>query len=439
MNLKQRFLTQNMLTLIVTIIITGCAGFCYNYFYNLLNKTQASNFLGETATVMMENDNIIYNSEEFSSLQIKEMLMNISVKNNCFEHKNIKYSINAENFTSSSGDKYILITLNPVTNAGNYYRKLIVFVFITFVTVFVAASIVVQKQNMKNIIIPITDLTKETEKLRTGMLETAITDQGYGEIKELGSAVEQLRLQLKNSIYYQQKFDENRKFLISSISHDLKTPVTSIRGYLDGVLDGVATTEEKKMNYLSKAIDKTKLINIMIEDLLLYSKLDLNQMPFEKEKVNIVKYMENCAEDISAEFEHENKRIIFENELSDEYFVIIDSEKFQRVVQNILDNAKRSIEKEVGQLKIILRETNSSVIIEFKDNGKGISKDDLPYIFDRFYRADTARAIEGSSGLGLAIAKQIVEGFGGRIWAISEIDEGASFIISLKKLIGVIA
>ncbi len=78
---------------------------------------------------------------------------------------------------------------------------------------------------MKNIIIPITNLTKEMEKLRIGELETAITDKGYGEIRELGIAIEQLRLQLKNSIYYQQRVDENRKFLISSISHDLKTPL----------------------------------------------------------------------------------------------------------------------------------------------------------------------------------------------------------------------
>lgn len=434
MNLKHRFLIQSTLILIGTIVITGCLGFAYTYFYNLLNESHVTGGVGQTAVIVMQDNEIVYNSEDFTMLQIKEMLMNLSIENNHYEYEGKRYSINSENFYIPDGGKYIIITLNEIINIGDYYNSFIAFTFIAFLIVFIIGSIIVQKQNMKDIIRPITDLTKETEKLRIGELETAITDKGYGEVKELRSAIEQLRLQLKNSIYYQQKVDENRKFLISSISHDLKTPVTSIRGYIDGVLDGIADTDEKRQYYLSRAIEKTKIINTMIEDLLLYSKLDLNQMTFEKENVNIVKYMESCMDDSSEEFIRENKKIIFENNLSNPYFVIIDIAKFKRVLQNIMDNAKRNIEKQTGQLKIILRETNSSVLVEFKDNGKGINKQDLPYVFDRFYRADIAREVKGSSGLGLAIAKQIVEGLNGRIWAVSEEGHGASIIISLKKV-----
>ncbi len=434
MNLKQKFLAQSILCLTATIIITSCAMFIYIYFYDLFNKTSFSSGLGDTAIIVIENDNIIYNNEEFSGLEIKEMLMNISVEDNYYNHDNIDYRLDLEKFTTLNNEKHMIITLNPIVNIGHVYIRLIIFVFIIFLLVFSLASTIVQKQNMKNIITPIINLREETERLRNGELEAAITDQGYGEVKDLGNSVEQLRLQLKNSIYYQQKIDDNRKFLISSISHDLKTPVTSIRGYLDGVLDGVADTEEKKKYYISKAIDKTKLINTMIEDLLLYSKLDLNQMPFAKEEVNIVKYMENCLEDSVSEFERENKKLLIENHLSSEPIIKIDSEKFKRVIQNIMDNSKRNIDYNYGLLTIILRDTKSSVIIEFKDNGRGINHEDLPYVFERFYRADTARTIEGSSGMGLAIAKQIVEGLGGRIWAISENGEGASIMISLKKL-----
>lgn len=429
MNLKQRFLTQTMMIFLVTIIITVCAGFVYNYFYNLLQST-APGVLKEASVIVMEDQGIIYNNENFSKFQIKEMLMNISIGKNYYDIDGIKYSTKSEKFTALNGD-YTVLTLVP-TGQGNYYKGLMLIVFSTFFICFAVVSIVVQKKNNKNIIIPIINLTRETEKLRKGQLETAITEHGFGEIKELEIAVEQLRLELKNSIYHQQKSDENRKFLISSISHDLKTPVTSIRGYIEGVIDKVADTDERKEYYLLKAVDKTKLISTMIEDLLLYSKLDLNQMSFEKQNVDINKYMESCIDDSIREFGLQNKLIILQNKLTKRYFVTIDNEKFKRVVQNIVDNARANIE-EKGLLKIILRETNSSVIIEFKDNGKGIAKEDLPQIFDRFYRADIARTVEGSSGLGLAISKQIVEGLKGRIWAISEAGQGTSIMISLKK------
>ena len=435
MKLRQRFLTQNILILISTVFVTGCFVFAYIQFYNILDNSHITKGIGQTANIIIENDIIIHHSNEFSKLEIKEIIMNFSFNNNYYEHKSNKYRINTEEFIAQNGNNYRIITLSQIVDIGDCYRKLIIFIFIIFFISFIIANLIVQRKNMKELIIPITNLTVEMEKLKIGELDTSITDTGYDEIRKLATAIEEMRLQLKNSIYYREKLDNNRKFLISSISHDLKTPVTSIRGYIDGVLDGIADTYEKKQYYLSKAIEKTKLINTMVEDLLLYSKLDLNQMPFEKTRVNIIKYLEDCIEDNVMNFTHENKKIIFENQLLTEFFVLMDTRKFKRVIQNIIDNAKRNIEVEMGQLRIILREISSFIIIEFQDNGKGINENDLPYIFDRFYRADTARTVAGSSGLGLAITKQIVEGHGGRIWATSEVGQGTSIIISLKKAV----
>jgi len=118
--------------------------------------------------------------------------------------------------------------------------------------------------------------------------------------------------------------------------------------------------------------------------------------------------------------------------LKETVFVLIDRERFKRVIQNILDNAKKFMEKADGQVDIILRETRTSAIIEIRDNGKGIPENDLPHIFERFYRADPSRKSDGS-GLGLAIAKQIVEGHEGKIWVRSTVGEGTRMMISLKK------
>ena len=172
-----------------------------------------------------------------------------------------------------------------------FYRQLILFVIVIFLITFLIASIIMQHMNMKNIIGPVVRLKAETEKLSEGELDAEVADEGYGEVNELTQAVESLRLRLKETVASQERYDDNRKFLTSSISHDLKTPVTAVRGYIEGVLDGVADTPEKQSYYLTKALDKTVLITNMIDDLLLYSKLDLNQLPFDYEMVDIARYL----------------------------------------------------------------------------------------------------------------------------------------------------
>ena len=144
--------------------------------------------------------------------------------------------------------------------------------------------------------------------------------------------------------------------------------------------------------------------------------------------------MEDCICESSYDFELEGKKIVLENHTQGSLMINIDTEKFRRVVQNIMDNARKNIVPG-GVLTVILREMSARVIMEFKDNGKGIKKEALPHIFDRFYRADSARTV-GGGGLGLAIAKQIVEGMGGRIWATSVFGEGTSILISLKHTKG---
>jgi len=130
----------------------------------------------------------------------------------------------------------------------------------------------------------------------------------------------------------------------------------------------------------------------MIEDLLLYSKLDLNQIPFHFEKTDIVKYFEDCNAEQEPELEKSNISLKFENRLKEHISVMLDRERMRRVIVNIIDNAKKYMDKEKGEISITLRETSSTVIAEIKDNGSGISKEDLPHIFDRFYRADAARS-----------------------------------------------
>lgn len=259
----------------------------------------------------------------------------------------------------------------------------------------------------RGIITPISRLRDAAVKISEGDLSCGIAEEGEGEVRELCRTLEFMRIKLKESIYLQQKYDENRKFLVSSISHDLKTPVTSIKGYIEGIIDGVAKTPEKNGGIPGNGTIKGDSGERMIDDLLLYSKLDLNQIPYHFEKTNLEPYFEDCVSDHRYEYEKANIKLALISELKETVYVLIDRERLKRVIQNILDNAKKYMEKADGQVHIILRETRTSAIIEIRDNGKGIPENDLPHIFERFYRADPSRKSADGSGLGLLLPNKL--------------------------------
>lgn len=434
MKIRSRLLLQNLNILLCTVLVTTCASLLFGFFYLEAVKAPMKGGRIETEFFLMENGSLLYATENLTAIQVKEILMDMAMNKAVYELKGHSYTADIEEFYAPSGDSYQLVTLTPLINMDRFYQVLIVFVICAFLVTFGIVSLVTQQRNNQMIIQPIVQLRQDAERLSAGELDISIADEGEGEVRELCEAIELLRIKLKESVYYKEKYDDNRKFLVSSISHDLKTPVTAVRGYLEGILDGIADTPERRDKYLQAALSKTELITAMIEDLLLYSKLDLGQVPFDFETVNLGGYLADSAEDMRFAFEAEGKCLAFDNQLDGTVFVRIDPARFRRVVQNIVDNARKHTAENIGRLDMILRGGKNQVVLDFRDNGHGIPKEDLPRIFDRFYRADTARKIEGSSGLGLAIAKQMVEGMDGRIWAVSEVGKGTSILISLKRV-----
>lgn len=343
------------------------------------------------------------------------------------------YMFERTDFVLPTGEKGALLLFAPVRLETNFYGALGLFTVIVFLLSFLATNFSVSYRFSRRVVAPIARLKDAAARMSAGDLSGGIAEEGEGEARELARALETMRMKLKDSLYLQQKFDENRRFLISSISHDLKTPVTSIIGYIEGVLDGVAETPEKRNAYLSTARAKAFQVNQMIDDLLLYAKLDLKQAPFHLEETDLEAYFTDCVADCAHDFERQNMTIELINQLSRPVKVRLDRERMKRVVQNIVDNARKFADQENGRVEIVLRETKTSAIVEIRDNGPGIPEKDLPYVFDRFYRADGARQGADGSGLGLAIAKQIVEGHDGKIWARSGEGEGTRMMISLRK------
>ncbi|RXT01923.1 cell wall metabolism sensor histidine kinase WalK [Ammoniphilus sp. CFH 90114] len=401
------------------------------YQQELSNQVKA---IGADA-VILKNREVLYSTRKFKEIDIEKSLMlsDRAPDQDTIELDGRTFMFSRADYRLHTGDKGVFLLLAPVQLKANFYLFLGVFTISFFILSFLISNFWVSYRFSRGIIAPVSRLKDAAVKISEGDLSGGITEEGEGEVKELCRTLELMRIKLKESIYLQQKYDENRTFLISSISHDLKTPVTSIKGYIEGIIDGVAHTPEKRQAYLETARSKAILVNAMIDDLLLYSKLDLGQIPYHFERTDLAQYFEDCAEDYHYEYEKANMKLTLINELKEPVMVSIDRERLKRVVQNILDNAKKFMEKADGRVDILLRETRTSAIIEIRDNGRGIPEEDLPHIFDRFYRADPSRKSADGSGLGLAIAKQIVEGHEGKIWVASTVGVGTRMMISLKK------
>lgn len=403
---------------------------------NLLKRLDA--FDGEV--IILKDEQVLFTSHNMSKIDIAKSL---EAGNSKREKANVKigdalYHVQAVQVPMTGGSTGDVLLLAPIDNASatdlTYLLSLSAFVFVLS---FLLTNLLVSYQISRRIMSPINHLRKAANEISMGNLNVPIVEEGDLEIQELCRDLELMRVKLKDSIHTQIKYEENRKMLISSISHDLKTPVTSIKGYVEGIMDGVANTPEKQERYLKTIYTKAQLVDKMIDDLLLNAKLDLKQLPFDFEKTDIEEYLLDFVRENEPEWAKNGIRITMHSELHQTYPIRLDRARFRRVLTNILDNSGKYMKtgrlEQEGLIQILLRETHSSIIIELRDNGSGIQEKDVPYIFDRFYRSDSSRSEIKGSGLGLAIAKQIVEGHGGRIWALSRPQEGTSILISLSK------
>ena len=285
-----------------------------------------------------------------------------------------------------------------------------------------------------SIVTPIHMLQVATQNIKNGNLDFEVEVHNQDEIGELCEDFEEMRIRLKDNAEEKLRSEQQQKELISNISHDLKTPITAIKGYVEGLIDGVADTPEKQNKYLqtvySKAIDMDRLIN----ELSFYSKIDTNKIPYTFNRINVVGYFEDCAEDLGRELEDEGFGFAYQNYVDNSVQMIADAEQIKRVINNIVGNSKKYSDKAETTIRMTVKDVGDFVQIEIEDNGRGIGAKDLPYIFDRFYRTDASRnSSKGGSGIGLSIVKKIMEDHGGKIWVTSKEGIGTVMYLVLRK------
>lgn len=337
----------------------------------------------------------------------------------------------------------ILPTLNVQWSSTSYeyiahlpdFKNLVVDVMISVILILFFTAAILVIWTYSGIISRLRQLNKAAENIRDGNLDFSIDTKGHDEISELSESFEAMRKRLQMNAQEKLDAEQEHRMLISNIAHDLKTPITAIKGYSEGILDGVADTPEKQERYLKTIYNKANEMNTLINELTLYSNIDTNKIPYNFHKLNVKDYFTDCMEELEMDLENQHMQLTFFNYVDEDTLMIADPEQLGRVIHNIIGNAIKYMRaEEPSFISMRIKDVGDFIQVEIEDNGKGISNKDLPYIFDRFYRADASRnSAAGGSGIGLSIVKKIIEDHGGKIWATSKENVGTVMYFVLRK------
>lgn len=327
------------------------------------------------------------------------------------------------------GSVFVITRMNSLIS-----RELLIDMFIAILCILIFTSIMLTQWIHKSVFNPIDELNVAMKKIKEGNYDYMLQTDAKGEIGDLYVNYEDMRLRLKESTEEGDRQEKQNRELISNISHDLKTPITAIKGYVEGIMDGVADTPEKKDKYLKTIYNKANDMQKLINELTVYSNVENNRIPYNFHRINVADYFGDCVEEVGLDLENKNIKLNYSNLVTPDTIVIADPEQLKKVVNNIISNSVKYIDKPRGEIDIRILDEVDSIRVEIEDNGRGIAQKDLPMIFDRFYRTDASRnSAQGGSGIGLSIVKKIIEDHGGYIWATSKEGEGTCMHFVMRK------
>ena len=332
-----------------------------------------------------------------------------------------QHLIKQMDFKYSDGSSGSVFIVSGVDDYVPEIKSMIWEMLFTGILILLMAGILLTAWVYKSMLKPLGMLQKATNEIKNGNLDFALEVEEEDEIGQICQDFEEMRIRLKESTEEKIQYDKENKELISNISHDLKTPITAIKGYVEGIMDGVASSPEKLDKYIRTIYNKANDMDRLIDELTFYSKIDTNKIPYTFTKINVASYFRDCVEEVGLDMESQNIELGYFNYVDEDVMVIADAEQMRRVINNIISNSVKYLDKKRGIINIRIKDVGDFIQVEIEDNGKGIAAKDLPNIFDRFYRTDSSRnSAKGGSGIGLSIVRKIIEDHGGRIWATSK-------------------
>lgn len=273
------------------------------------------------------------------------------------------------------------------------------------------------------ITLPLIRMKEAAEQLSIGNTAVDLSTDRNDELGELANAITKLSVDLD-------RLKNARNEFLASISHELRTPLTYIKGYSD-ILSRPGISQEEREEYIAIIREESEQLAALIGNLFELAKLDLHQFEIQGQDMSINKLLESVATLVKPAFRED--RISLSVTCEPGLRAFWDPDRIQQVLLNVLDNARKH-SAAGSRVSVDCRKVRSEIVIEIKDEGEGIRSEEVPYVFERLYRADKSRSREsGGSGLGLAIAKEIVESHGGKIELTSEYGKGTIVTVRLER------
>jgi len=421
------------------------------------------------------NDNSFYNAmretEDFANLtDLQNMKAEVDRFNDIYKHYSINVAIyegetliypasanviDSTRILLSEDGEYLIVDGNNAVfsrHAGEYtlilsstnfsrytqsplneYFYLGIFIFLFAIIMVFIINRALTRFVTNKITAPIDILVSGVHELRDGNLNYRIQYDYNDEFKQVCNDFNEMAQQLNDMVAARQRDEQNRKELIAGISHDLRTPLTSIKAYIEGIEKGVASTPQTQKRYLNTIKGKTEDLEHIINQLFIFSKLDIGEFPLHLERIEVGKALSDFCSQAVSEYEEKGLTLSLINN-PNRLFTNIDVVQMRSILSNILENSVKYKISDNVKSEIVYGEKDNNIIITITDDGSGVPDENIDKLFDVFYRGDDSRKDPSSgSGLGLAITRKIVERFGGTIHAKNAGSGGLAITITLPR------
>ncbi len=381
--------------------------------------------------VVNEKGKEVFCNAKHNEVEVAEALLKREKEKNHLESYLVEGVTVFVTSRSISGDNYDIYFVSSPSGTSilgidrGMFETFIVIFFVVGIASIVLILLLCQwmtKRLTDNIMEPVNLLDHAASRVMQGNLDKTIDYQLEDVFKKVCESFDMMQQHLKEEMETIQSYEKARTEMISGISHDLRTPLTSIKGYIKGMMDGIADTEEKRQKYLSVAYRKSCDMETLITKLFYCARLETGNMPFYFEILSVEDYMKEYILAKKEEFRIKDIQLVDNIHLKPEVCCRIDRDQMQRVFDNLIENSIKYGKREEGlQIQISADCREENVVLTFKDNGPGMPLDKVKNVFEQFYRGDEARnsSCEGS-GLGLYVCRYIVEQHYGAIKAESK-------------------